>query len=53
MGTAVLGEINNVIRGTARMEKPNPVRPCNVADTKKITIPATINSIFISKNPKN
>jgi len=42
MGTAVFGEINNVIRGTARMENPKPVRPCRAAEKRKINNPINI-----------
>ena len=46
-GTAVLGEIKSVINGIARMEKPNPESPCNMADAKKMIFPITTNSISI------
>jgi len=39
MGTAVLGEMNNVISGIARMENPKPVRPCKAAEKRKIANP--------------
>jgi hypothetical protein len=39
IGTAVLGDINNVISGTARIEKPNPVNPCKAAEKRKINNP--------------
>ena len=39
MGTAVLGEMNIVISGTARIENPKPVRPCKAAEKKKIANP--------------
>ena len=39
IGIAVFGEIKSVISGIARIEKPKPVKPCNIADTKKISEP--------------
>jgi hypothetical protein len=44
-GTAVLGEIKSVIRGIARMEKPNPESPCSMAETRKMKLPIKINSV--------
>ena len=39
IGTAVFGEMNNVINGTARMENPKPVKPCRAAENRKIANP--------------
>ncbi|MDY6915766.1 MAG: hypothetical protein SVM86_05595 [Candidatus Cloacimonadota bacterium] len=35
-GTIILGEMNRVRSGTAKIENPKPVKPCKSDATKKI-----------------
>ena len=42
MGTAVLGDMNKVMRGIASIENPKPVSPCRTAEKKKINNPINI-----------
>jgi len=48
IGTATFGEIKRVMSGTARIENPNPVNPCNMAEMMNIKVPIIIRLISIS-----
>jgi hypothetical protein len=47
IGTAVLGGMNKVISGIAKIENPKPESPCNKPEIKKIAEPISKISRFI------